>query len=347
MSSDDNQSTWFSERNVSFLVAVLSVTLLVLIVLPYLKYVLLAVVLAYVLMPAQRLLERRMNSMRAAITLVVSAVLLIIIPAVYVLAVAIQEGMELAAAVEEGDLTVTAIETRLGTAGYPMNLDGLYSTYQDPIKTGLQGVVTSAFEVVGGVLELFIGLTVTIFVLYSLLYDGDRLLTWFREIIPINDRIQNKLLEELDQLMWASVVSNVAIAFIQAILLGIAVALAGIPGVVLITVATFIFALLPLVGVVIVWFPLSLYLMILGRPIAAVLLFVYGVILSSVDNYLRAAVMGHSAEINVAIVVVGIFGGVALFGVVGLFIGPVILGGAKITLETVLREQTRKTRPSM
>jgi len=347
MSSDDNQSTWFSERNVSFLVAVLSVTLLVLIVLPYLKYVLLAVVLAYVLMPAQRLLERRMNSMRAAITLVVSAVLLIIIPAVYVLAVAIQEGMELAAAVEEGDLTVTAIETRLGTAGYPMNLDGLYSTYQDPIKTGLQGVVTSAFEVVGGVLELFIGLTVTIFVLYSLLYDGDRLLTWFREIIPINDRIQNKLLEELDQLMWASVVSNVAIAFIQAILLGIAVALAGIPGVVLITVATFIFALLPLVGVVIVWFPLSLYLMILGRPIAAVLLFVYGVILSSVDNYLRAAVMGHSAEINVAIVVVGIFGGIALFGVVGLFIGPVILGGAKITLETVLREQTRKTRPSM
>jgi predicted PurR-regulated permease PerM len=339
MSNSVDQSSWFTERNAYGVLALLSTILIALLLLPYLKYVLLAVVFAYVLMPAQRVLERRLGSMSAAVTLIAVTVLLIIVPVVYILAVAIQEGIELVTAIQEGDITITAIESRLADAGYPLNIDGLYATYQDPIRTGLEGAAASAFGVVGGGGELFIGLTVTVFVLYSLLTDSERLLAWFQSIIPIEDTVQRELLSELDRLMWASVVSNVGIALIQAILLAIAVALAGIPAVVLITVATFLAALLPLIGVVAVWLPLSGYLIVAGRPVAAALMIVYGIAISISDNYLRASLMGHSGGINVATVVVGIFGGIAVFGVVGLFLGPVIFEGARVTLETVLREQ--------
>lgn len=341
MSNSGEQPPWFTEQNAFAVLAVLSVVLITLIILPYLKYVLLAIVLAYVLMPVQRILEQRMSSMSAAVTLISATFLLLLLPIGYILAIAIQESMELVAAVQEGNITITAVETRLADAGYPLNIDGLYMTYQEPIRTGLEGVATSVFGIVGGGGELLIGLTVTLFVLYSLLVDSDRLLVWFREVVPINSTVQSELLSELDRLMWASVVSNVGIAAIQALLLGIAVAVAGIPGVVLITVATFLVALLPLIGVIAVWVPLSVYLVAAGRPVAAALMVVYGIALSISDNYLRAALMGRSGEINVATVVIGIFGGIAIFGVVGLFIGPVVFGGAKITLETVLREQTR------
>jgi predicted PurR-regulated permease PerM len=339
MPDDGNQLAWFTEHNAFFVLIFLSVFLVVIILLPYLKYVLLAVVLGYVLMPAQRVFEQRIGSMWAAVLLIFVAVLLIIFPVVYILAVAIQEGTELVTAIQEGDFTVTALEDRLAAAGYPMNIDGLYNTYQEPVRTGVEGATTSIFGIVEGGFELAVGLTVTVFVLYSLLYDRERLLAWLRELIPIRDTVQQELLSELDRLMWVSVVSNVAIAVVQTILLGIAVVVAGIPGVVLIAVATFLAALLPLIGVVAVWLPLSMYLVVAGRPIAAALMFIYGVVISTADNYLRAALIGHSGDLSVAIVVVGIFGGIAVFGVVGLFVGPVILGGAKITLETILREQ--------
>ncbi|RQG98672.1 hypothetical protein EA472_16925 [Natrarchaeobius oligotrophus] len=152
-------------------------------------------------MPAQRILERRLGSMSAAITLIVVTVLLIILSVVYILAIAIQESLELGTAIQEGDITITAIESRLADAGYPLNIDGLYATYQEPIRTGLEGVATSAFGIVGGGGELLIGLTVMVFVLYSLLIDSERPFAWFQRVIPIEDSVQRELLSELDRLM--------------------------------------------------------------------------------------------------------------------------------------------------
>ena len=327
------------------MITAVSVGLIFLLLLPYLKYVLLAIVFAYVLSPAQRRLERRMDPMSAAIALIVAVFLLLIVPVTYILAVAIQEGMELVSAVQDGDLTITGIEDRLGEAGYPIDIDGVYASYQDPIRTALEGVATSAIGIVGGGPELLIGLTISLFVLYALLIDSDRLLAWFRTTVPLDDAVQRELVAELDRLMWASVVSNVAIAALQAILIGIAVAIAGIPGAILIGVVTFLVALLPLIGVVAVWLPLSIYLVAVGRPLAAALMLVYGLAISTLDNYLRAALMGHSGGMNVAVVMVGIFGGIAVFGVVGLFVGPVVLGGAIVTLETVLRAEAKRDEP--
>ncbi|WEL27495.1 Putative PurR-regulated permease PerM (plasmid) [Haloferax volcanii] len=141
--------------------------------------------------------------------------------------------------------------------------------------------------------------------------------------------------------MWASVVGNVAVAGIQAVLLGIGLALVGMPGVVFLTVATFILTLLPLIGAFGVWVPVSAYLLLVGRPVAASAILVYGSIISVSDIYLRPVIIGRSGAINAATIVVGIFGGLVVFGAIGLFIGPVILGGAKIILDLFARENAQ------
>ncbi|WP_394341353.1 AI-2E family transporter [Natrarchaeobius oligotrophus] len=113
--------------------------------------------------------------------------------------------------------------------------------------------------------------------------------------------------------------------------------MAGIPAVVLIAVATFLAALLPLIGVVAVWLPLSVYLVVAGRPIAAALMVIYGLAISISDNYLRAYLMGHTGGSNVATVIVGIFGGIAVFGGSRIVHRSRHIEGARITLETGLR----------
>ncbi|AGB38608.1 AI-2E family transporter [Natronococcus occultus] len=339
MSTRPELSEWLSDRMGLVVLTVVSVLLAALIVLPYLQYVLLGVILAYILMPAQRQLEKHVRSMTAALVLVVVAILTILLPMMYVLAVALGQALDIAMAVQDGSLNVENVEQQIELEiGYAIDLQETYDTYQEPIATGLQEVATGALEFVGGVPSILIGLTVTVFVLFALLRDGDRLVSWVRYVLPVEDHVQRELLNELDQLMWASVVGNVVVAMIQAVLLGIGLMVLDVPSVVLLTVAAFVAALLPLIGVFAVWMPISIYLLVVGETVPAAILVGYGLLVSASDTYLRPALIGRTSAFNSAIVVVGIFGGLVVFGAVGLFIGPVVLGGAKITLDLFARE---------
>ena len=66
-------------------------------------------------------------------------------------------------------------------------------------------------------------------VLFTLLRDGERFFTWLRAVVPLSEHVQREPLRELDALVWASVIGNVAVAGVQAVLLGIGSALLGVP----------------------------------------------------------------------------------------------------------------------
>lgn len=331
---------WIIDQPGLTALAAISGILALFVILPYLQYVLFGVVLAYILLPVQRRLEHYVRSTIAAIVVVVATLIIVFIPLVYVVSIAIQQSFRLVRAIRQGQLNVETIEEILATNGYAVDLAELYESYQDPIATGIQGITTGTVNIVGGLPGVFIGLTITLFVLFALLRDGDRLVEWFQWVLPIDDEVLAELRTGLDRLMWASVVGNVAVAAVQAVMLGIGLAIIGVPAVTFLTVATFVLTLLPLVGAFGVWIPAAAYLLGIGRPTASALLTVYGMLVSLSDSYLRPAMIGRTSAFNSAIVVVGIFGGLVVFGAVGLFIGPVVLGGAKLILDCFARERT-------
>ena len=326
-----------SERRVLGILALVSCTLALVVALPYLQYVLLGAVLAYVFAPAQRALEPVVGRTGAALSLLSTAVVLLIVPLLYVLAVAARQASGLATTAQREGWSPAGIERELQAAGAGIDVDQALATYETEIGYGLQGVLTGAAGIVGGIPSILIGLTISVFVLFSLLRDGDRLAAWLYRVAPMRESFRDELFTELDRLMWASVVGNVIVAAIQAILLGIGLYFLDVPGVVFLTVATFVLALLPLVGAFGVWVPVSIYLLVLGRPGAAAILVVYGALVSASDLYLRPAIIGKSGTLSAGVIVVGIFGGVAVFGAVGLFIGPVIIGSVKVVMELFSR----------
>ncbi|TYL36203.1 AI-2E family transporter [Natronococcus pandeyae] len=330
-----------TEQSALGIVAMASGILAVLLVLPYLQYVLLAVVLAYVLGPLQTALERVLSPTASALSLIAGSFLVLVLPVIYVLVVALRQASELTTIVQQQGLSPTAIQQQLQGFGYqidPGDALAAYEANQAQVDNGLHGVVTGTLEFVSGIPAIAFGLTVTMFVLFGLLRDGDRLVSWLQTVVPISDDAKTELFAELDRLMWASVVGNVIVSAIQAVLLGIGLWILEVPGVVLLTVVTFVLALLPLVGAFGVWVPVSIYLVAVGRPLAALGLVGYGTLVSASDMYLRPAVIGKSGALSAAVIVVGIFGGVAMFGAVGLFVGPVILGAAKIAFDLFSRE---------
>jgi len=336
---------WIVEQPGLTAFALLSSLVALFVLLPYLQFVLFGVVLAYILLPVQRRLERHVRPTFAAIAVVIATLLVVLLPLVYVLGIAVEQSIELVDAIRQGGLDVTTIEAAIESLGYAVDLGELYESNQGRIASALRQVTMGALGLVGSLPGLFIGLTVTLFVLFALLRDGEGLVAWFQWVLPIDDDVLDELRDGLDELMWASVVGNVAVAAIQAVMLGVGLAIAGVPAVVFLTVATFVLTLLPLVGAFGVWIPAAAYLGATGSLTAAVAMTVYGLIVTFSDSYLRPALIGRTSAFNSAIVVVGIFGGLVVFGAVGLFIGPVVLGGAKLALDCFARERTGAPAP--
>ena len=194
--------------------------------------------------------------------------------------------------------------------------------------------------VLGGVSTALIGLTVLLFLLYYFLVSGASLLGWLRSVTPLSADTWSALVRQVDRLMWAVLVGNVAVAVVQGVLTGIGFAALGINNAVFWTVVTVVLALLPLIGASVIWLPASGYLFFVGRPVAAALLFAYGALVVSLsDNYLRPMVGGREANLNPALFVLGVFGGLIVFGFMSLFFGPVIVGTLKVLVELAARER--------
>ena len=181
--------------------ALLGSLLALLVLLPYLQFVLFGVVLAYILFPIQQRAERYVRPTVAALALVVASLLVVLLPLIYLLAIAVQQSLRVRSAIESGRLDVASIEELLGAAGYSVDLVALYRSNQERIASALQEITSAAVNLASSLPGLFIGLSVTLFVLFALLRDGERLVGWIQWVVPVNEAVLEELREGLDQLM--------------------------------------------------------------------------------------------------------------------------------------------------
>jgi predicted PurR-regulated permease PerM len=114
----------------------------------------------------------------------------------------------------------------------------------------------------------------------------------------------------------------------QAALGGLALLVLGVPHVIPLTALMFFFSLLP-AGTIVVWLPAALWLVGQGHYVSAGLLVAWGGgVVSTIDNILRPFVAGGGVKLSGVWLFLGMFGGVAAFGLVGLFLGPIVLYAA-------------------
>lgn len=304
-----------------------------LLLLPYLQYALLAGLLGYVLYPVSARLSRYLGRTLGATLTVVLAAAVVIAPFAFLFVVAAQQARSILRTVTESML-VDAGDALLARLGVGADTMDVVDMLVESMRAGSQGLLGNVYTLLGDAADVLIGLIVFLFLFYYLLRDGDRLVAWTREVSPLERAEMDGLLRRCDRLLWASLVGTVIVAGVQAALTGVAFAALGLANVVFWTLVTFLLSLLPVIGASVVWIPASVYLFLVGRTVDAVVLFVAGsFVISGSDNVIRPLVVQHSARLNTGLTVVGLFGGLAVFGVLGLFVGPVVVGMAKHLVE--------------
>ncbi|MXV60663.1 AI-2E family transporter [Natronorubrum sp. JWXQ-INN-674] len=313
-----------------------------LLVAPLLQYVMAAALLAFVLFPLHERLTERLGNRLSALTLTGFAIVAAVVPILYFSIVILQTVFSFLDDFDE----LAAVEG-LRTAALDLGveaevLDEIETELITEIEGSLSGAVEIALQELIGLLnasiQMSFGLLVLVFLLYYLLVDGPQFVAWLSDILPLEEEVREELFEEVEVVTWAVIQSHVLVALVEGLLGGLGFYLLGVPNVAFWTVIMIVVSFLPAIGVWLVWGPAVVYLGITADPVSAVALLLYGVaVLSVVDNYLRAIFVDRSSGLHPAVVLVGVIGGIYLLGIMGLFLGPVLLAVLKAGLNVFSR----------
>jgi predicted PurR-regulated permease PerM len=182
-----------------------------------------------------------------------------------------------------------------------------------------------------------------IFALFLLFRDGHRIAAKIPDLLPFERQRSEALLLRIREVIYGGVYGVVVIALLQGLVCGVMFWLLGVPSPALWGMATVMMAVLPMLGAASVWVPGTAYLVAAGHWPKAILMALVGLfIISSVDNFLRPRLVGGRVGLNELAMFVAMLGGLRVFGVLGIVLGPVLFAIA-ISIFHVLNERPPDT----
>ncbi len=186
-------------------------------------------------------------------------------------------------------------------------------------------------SVVAGTANFFFQLFIMLLLVFYLFRDGSLIFEKLLKISPVKDKYERNLAREIENTIQGVFYGTFLTGLIQAILATLGYWIAGVPSPLLWGFLTFFVSFIPLVGTSAVLVPMVLYLLIHGSYGYALFLGVYGVvIIGSSDNLLKPLLI--RSNVHQALLFLGIFGGLAVFGALGLLLGPILMAMLTATL---------------
>lgn len=326
-----------------FLLSICGVVLCLVIVRPFLPGLTAAVVLAIVTnRPYHWILARMKKPTLAAAVTVVLVALSIVVPLMVVAGSAAQHILAV----------VRTLQTGMGEQGFDRFLGehqrvaalAQYAANNMDLGQALEKsasvVAGKVAAVLGKSIIALMQVIVMLFILFFLYRDQDRAVHFARSILPLEAHETDYLLGRLRAAIEALVLGRFAVSGIQGLLAGIAYALLGVGGAILLGVATMLFAMVPAVGAVVIWLPVVVYLMLIHHWVQAMILLGVGsLVISTLDNVLYPILVGSHLQLHTAPIFLAMLGGVVLFGVSGLVLGPIVFSATE-SLILIWRQRT-------
>jgi len=237
----------------------------------------------------------------------------------------------------QGDKIRKLFET---AKGY-VNLESLKEQIGRISHSALSGTI----NVVGGVIGTVVKIFFILFTMYYLFRDGERISNKLPDQLPLERERAVRILMRTRDIINASVYGVLVIAVIQGFLGGLMFWFLGIPSSLVWGVLMTLLSTIPMAGAFIVWVPVALFLALTGHWGQALILTIWGVVvIGMIDNFLRPKLVGQKARMHELVIFFSVLGGLSVFGVLGILIGPVVVA-VTIALLEVLGEPEADPQP--
>lgn len=335
--SDQNVSAYLENRALLLLLVTVSLAL-GWILLPFQGTILWGSIIALLFVPVHRRLLPWLNGRRtpAALLTLLLAMVMVIVPFSIVSAALTREAMLVYERVQSGEWKpalylhgvfdalpswMMALLDRFGLAGF----DTLQSRLAAALAQFSQLIATHAFSIGQDTFDFIASLLITLYLAFFLIRDGDSVVRAVRRAIPLAPGHKRELLDKFTTVIRATVKGSLLVAAIQGVLGGIAFWFLGVGAALLWAVLMAFLSLLPVVGAALVWLPVAIYFYLTGAVWQSIALAAWGVlVIGLVDNLLRPVLVGRDTRMPDFVVMITTLGGLAVFGINGLIVGPAI-----------------------
>ncbi|MDD2712219.1 MAG: AI-2E family transporter [Simplicispira sp.] len=321
---------------------------------PFYEAIFWGITLAILFSPLHRHLLRSMPERRnlAALATLIFCLVVAILPMTFLSISLIQEATHIYDRMRTGQLDLgnyfqqivaalpawaSALLDRLGLS----SVTALQQNLSSVAVQGSQFIATRALNIGQNTFQFLIGFGIMLYLLFFFLRDGAALSKRMRDAIPLEENHKRNLSQKFTTVIRATVKGNIAVAATQGVLGGFIFWVLDIQGAVLWGVLMAFLSLLPAIGAGLIWIPVAIYFFATGALWQGITLTAFGIgIIGLVDNILRPILVGKDTKMPDYVVLISTLGGMALFGLTGFVIGPVIAALFIATWDLFARENS-------
>jgi predicted PurR-regulated permease PerM len=300
---------------------------------PIILSVIIGVILAFIFEPAYKwfLKITKRKSLSAMIVCAI-LILLLVIPFWFLIPVFIDQAVKFYTASQQMDFIspIKSFFPLLASETFAEEVSSILSNFATKITNA---IVNTLSDIILNLPNLLLQLAVVLFSFYFILKDKDQLFAYFRSLMPFSKEVEDKLLASTKGITVAVIYGQVIVGVIQGIIAGLGFFIFGVPNALLLTFIAALAGIFPIIGTVIIWVPVALYLLLTGNIFAAVGVIIFGSISSIADNFIRPIIVSRKSKIHPAILLIGMIGGLFMFGFLGFILGPLIIAYFLIFLE--------------
>jgi predicted PurR-regulated permease PerM len=301
---------------------------------PILLSVIMGFILAFAFTPIYNKLHKLIKSKNiTALLICILLIALIILPLWFLTPMLIDESIKLYLEVQKIDF-VTPLKnifpSLFASEEFSSEIGSILHSF---ISESANSLMNSLSKLILNFPNLFLQFIIVFFTFFFVLKDKEKLISYVKSLLPFSKDIEKKLFESSKNITSSVIYGQIIIGILQGIIAGIGFLIFQVPNALLLTLFAAVAGVIPIVGPVIIWVPVVIYLLISGNTIAAIGILIFGIFASTIDNFLKPLIVSKRTTLHPALIIVGMIGGFFLFGVLGFVLGPLIIAYLLIVLE--------------
>ncbi len=288
---------------------------------PYISYIITGIIFIIIFYPLQKKLKKILKTdIGAAIIIVLLTILLIIIPSYYLGYLILNQSQNIYLGIDALKALSNTINSMLGSN---IAIDNI-AVYLIEFTRKIIGVDNS--KIINSITDVLTGMFISIVILFYGLLKGESIYEWLKKYLPLKRKHRHEMLEEIDKSIKGFIYGQILAALAQGVMVSLGFYMFGLSNALFWGFIAFIFSLLPIIGAPFVWIPGVVVLVVNGSILKGILLALWGlIVVSNIDNVVRIYIMRSKANIHELIVLLGLIGGIKMFGFIGILLGPLIL----------------------
>ena len=206
-----------------------------------------------------------------------------------------------------------------------LSINDLIEKADDFLISASKMLYQSVSTISANVINFFVSLFIFVYLTFFFLRDGEKILQHCMDAFPMKNEDESYLLDQFQKTTRATIKGTVIVALAQGFLGYLTLLLIGINGALIWGAVMALLSIVPAVGTVLVWLPISLVLFLNGEIMDASLLIFSGVfIIGMIDNLLRPILIGKETKMPDYLILLTTIGGISIFGITGFIVGPII-----------------------